>query len=505
MAIDYSKWDKIELSDDSDIEVHPNVDKNSFIRWKQQDIHQKRDQRNHDITNLEVQIPMYEELNKRTDKLLKDIDNDKLADYSYIQEYLKTNFDSTSKPDGVEPDAPTHNEMIEDLFTQLKKDLEKARRDPNDGELLRAEIVNHRKKIDEVLFNHKDKLKSLLKERELHISSDDIHTGWDRSFLNKGAPAPAPTTNPLTSSTATTSTAATSAAPVATSHTSTSATSTLVTKTEPVEETLGDLHKDTIDYSNLSTTDITKIKSFLKEHTHIINPQQKDSLLMKAFDSQLELNPKRTKQIVFLSTLLQYIYDIIEFKRTKHPTEIGIIIDQLLGKMFNGLPNPALEAFENEVERTFQHIKQRCEVISLENDGGEQVEEIQLKSLDDNTELVVNLPDGNSKEESEIRRFEIFQTLPIAMQDALKTGKLDEVNKVFHNTPIDEAEQILEVFEECEVIGVQAVIENEEDWKEIKSEYQAQFTDEKLKPSDYKNQETPKIEELEIKSNDIVD
>lgn len=54
MAIDYSKWDKIELSDDSDVEVHPNVDKKSFIKWKQQSIHEQRFKRNQDIKNLET-------------------------------------------------------------------------------------------------------------------------------------------------------------------------------------------------------------------------------------------------------------------------------------------------------------------------------------------------------------------------------------------------------------------------------------------------------------------
>jgi cell division cycle protein 37 len=32
---DYSKWDKIELSDDED-DVHPNIDKDSWFRWKHQ-------------------------------------------------------------------------------------------------------------------------------------------------------------------------------------------------------------------------------------------------------------------------------------------------------------------------------------------------------------------------------------------------------------------------------------------------------------------------------------
>jgi cell division cycle protein 37 len=30
---DYSKWDNIELSDDEE-DVHPNIDKDSWFRWK---------------------------------------------------------------------------------------------------------------------------------------------------------------------------------------------------------------------------------------------------------------------------------------------------------------------------------------------------------------------------------------------------------------------------------------------------------------------------------------
>ncbi|KAJ3526462.1 hypothetical protein NM208_g11179 [Fusarium decemcellulare] len=52
MPVDYSKWDALELSDDSDIEVHPNVDKRSFIRAKQNQIHQERQQRKLQIETL---------------------------------------------------------------------------------------------------------------------------------------------------------------------------------------------------------------------------------------------------------------------------------------------------------------------------------------------------------------------------------------------------------------------------------------------------------------------
>jgi len=56
MPLNYSKWDQLELSDDSDIEGHPNVDKKSLIRWKQRDIHEKREARNHRIAELEAEV-----------------------------------------------------------------------------------------------------------------------------------------------------------------------------------------------------------------------------------------------------------------------------------------------------------------------------------------------------------------------------------------------------------------------------------------------------------------
>ncbi len=44
-ALNYSKWDKLTLSDDSDTECHPNIDKKSFIKWKREALHKERDER----------------------------------------------------------------------------------------------------------------------------------------------------------------------------------------------------------------------------------------------------------------------------------------------------------------------------------------------------------------------------------------------------------------------------------------------------------------------------
>src|ERR1700761_2616785 len=70
MPVDYSKWDALELSDDSDIEVHPNVDKKSFIRAKQNQIHQQRYERKHKIETYKYERIINDGLLQRITALL---------------------------------------------------------------------------------------------------------------------------------------------------------------------------------------------------------------------------------------------------------------------------------------------------------------------------------------------------------------------------------------------------------------------------------------------------
>lgn len=69
MPLDYSKWDNLELSDDSDIEVHPNVDKRSMIKWKQESIHRERAERKAKIDYLSNFIPQQQNVLKKVQQL----------------------------------------------------------------------------------------------------------------------------------------------------------------------------------------------------------------------------------------------------------------------------------------------------------------------------------------------------------------------------------------------------------------------------------------------------
>ncbi|EGG07838.1 uncharacterized protein MELLADRAFT_85376 [Melampsora larici-populina 98AG31] len=76
MPLNYSKWDALELSDDSDVEVHPNVDKRSFIRMKQRKIHQEREERKMKIESLKHEEELNQKLLKEMKDSIKEVESD---------------------------------------------------------------------------------------------------------------------------------------------------------------------------------------------------------------------------------------------------------------------------------------------------------------------------------------------------------------------------------------------------------------------------------------------
>ncbi|CAK7902876.1 hsp90 co-chaperone Cdc37 [[Candida] anglica] len=502
MPIDYSKWDKIELSDDSDIEVHPNVDKTSFIKWKQRDIHEKRQQRNIEIKSILVQLTMYAKLNTRVDYILEDLSDEELLNNEKILSAINSKFDPKEKfnyeklkqekgdelrkglkdlqfdPEEIE-NTPCYNEMIEDLFIQIKEDHEDASKD---GHALKGYILEHRKKIDDVLSKSAIKLDDLLNQKANLISSDDIHTGFDVSFMNKDTQQEEEQRPTTTKEVTTTTEVINKPASSSTSKSS-----------QPTDaEILNDLeiHPQTKLFAQIPPTNIQQSAEFLMKNTKICTEQQKDALLMSAFDLQLAGNVAATKQIIHQSLLLQYIAQLAGPNPSSDQTIKAIKL--FCSKVSEN--SPAKQGFMQDVENTFNHIKTRCEIISAEHakeNEGEEEALIQLKALDDDTELSVNIPEPDTKE------YEIFTTqIPVEMQKAVQTGSLDEVNKVFAELKIEEAENILQLFDECGVIGINAYLEDENDFKQLQDQYNENMAI---------NDEKEKKHTQEIDTVDIVD
>lgn len=123
--------DALELSDDSDIEVHPNVDKRSFIRAKQNQIHMERQQRKLQIEAYKHQRIVNDALIQRLSLLISAISTvqsqntacvqDSPSDVAFkaIMEHALCNPEEDTpppRPDGVSdadsPPLPRYSKMV---------------------------------------------------------------------------------------------------------------------------------------------------------------------------------------------------------------------------------------------------------------------------------------------------------------------------------------------------------------------------------------------------------
>ena len=167
MPVDYSKWDALELSDDSDIEVHPNVDKRSFIRAKQNQIHQQRFERKHRITTLKYEQVINDGLLVRIDALLKSLNSHKIevegktenndVDEIVFDALLDVSSDGSlgkdqppSPPEGVhtKEDQPSYSKMMGALVDQVKAEVDKSKSSTGNNryDLFVKEVGDHKKK-----------------------------------------------------------------------------------------------------------------------------------------------------------------------------------------------------------------------------------------------------------------------------------------------------------------------------------------------------------------------
>ncbi|RUP43433.1 Cdc37 N terminal kinase binding-domain-containing protein [Jimgerdemannia flammicorona] len=348
--LDYSKWDALELSDDSDIEVHPNVDKASFIRWKQQDIHARREQRRQNIQALRRTREMNDGLLTQLRDLSKAASNPKegvagilkhindvrdkakregIADTAIPKNPHYVPDEATGQPE--EGDAATAKDMeetvpletvlgtlVDQIETALKtQDEENVRRD------LVARLEDQMRRVEERQRDVVMALDKEEKEDKKKITSDNIfHETFDKMMITKPKQPPAPAPTPAPAPAATTK-------PAEKKSTDKKSTEKRPTKkkTEKVVETLNSGAKpkaltpppaadDSDDSEELITTpdalDFSKLNGFdasfryIGAHPHLVSEKVADQILAEAFSAQLAGDEKRAKNCVFQALQLQY-------------------------------------------------------------------------------------------------------------------------------------------------------------------------------------------------------
>ena len=316
MVLDYSKWDAIELSDDSDIEVHPNVDKKSFIRAKQNQIHQQRFERRTEIETLKYNRIVNDGLLRRIDTLLSELrahEAEAKDQNAFIYQALIT---SAGDPDDDEPPKPPqgvrapegqprYSQMMGTLMDQVKKEVDESKTDDWYKAYLKS-IEGHRKKVIGVQQDLIKKLNELETEESRKITSDSIHTGFNTSSVSKEkekvvkGKKPAETVEVLNP-------ASLNNDPLKRPDTAQDS------GAEADVEEDGQADEDQVEPTELGKK-FAKIKvgnykaclDFISENRDVVSERETDGLLVEGFNAQMEGKENYAKQCVHQALLLQY-------------------------------------------------------------------------------------------------------------------------------------------------------------------------------------------------------
>ena len=120
--------------------------------------------------------------------------------------------------------------------------------------------------------------------------------------------------------------------------------------------------------------------------------------------------------------------------------------------------------FEKDVEDTYAHLCERVRISKAEEAAAAGQEQIQLVPENPTQTITFNVPDGPPPERIELgegledvdpedvrkalqMRWDVFSGFAPAMQEALKSQSLDEVNKVLGDMKVEDAEQFVKMLD----------------------------------------------------------
>lgn len=150
-------------------------------RWKQRDIHEKREIRKRRITQLEADISCNQVLEPRLRTIVDEVAAQGPPRFSALTEQFRTS-PSPDKPPTNAPEQKTYDEMLLSLMLQVWEDVKKTGvegDDPKLGDALVAGLHKHIRQLGEHQEKLKEEFKQLDEEGQKKITSDDIHEGFE--------------------------------------------------------------------------------------------------------------------------------------------------------------------------------------------------------------------------------------------------------------------------------------------------------------------------------------
>lgn len=438
------------MSDDSDIEVHPNVDKRSFIRAKQNQIHQQRSERKNRIETYKYERIVNDGLLKRINTLLEKLEShtaeaekrnpDELIFQAIMESVGGMGNDAPPPPPpGVhsqEKAPPPYSKMMAALVDQVKAKVDEDKPE-NRYEAYVKEVKVHRDKVDDLQKQLLVELENLEQEEGRKITSEGIHTGFDSSYVNKSADKKT-----------TTKSEKVQAVEVLNPHAlaghnkdkeQSSGADADVDEPLPGDENEEEEAEATElgkKFSLIKQGDYRSCLQFISQNPQVVAERETDGLLVLAFQACIGGRDDFARQCVHNGLLLQYC-------RALGRDGVGMFF-----KRITTPGHQAQKVFFDDVNTTFARIRSRAKEIEKqrlqeEAEGAGGVEQIQLHAVDPGTAINITIPPETSEDPEQIKARELFNSFPPGLQRALESGSLDEVNKVLGKMSVEEAEEVV--------------------------------------------------------------
>ena len=429
------------------------MDKRSFIRAKQNQIHQQRFERKNQIETYKYERIVNDGLLRRISGLLTTLESHKAEAQNrkpediFMQTFMESIRDAGEDappppPAGVhtqEKETPTYSKMMAALVDQVQAKIKGDKKEDSFDAYV-TEVTSHLNKVKDLQKQLLEELNKLEKEEGRKITSESIHTGFDSSFVAKSDPKPAPKT--------TTKKEKVQAVEVLNPH------ALAAHDQDPAQSSGADadvdepLPGDDDDDAEVEASELGKqfalIKmgdyraclQFISEHPQVLAERETDGLLVMAFNAAIGHMDDFSRQCVHQALLLQYC-------RALGRDGVGLFFKRITTQGHN-----AQKVFFDDVQSTYQRIKSRAKEIEKqraqeEAEGGGGVEQIQLHAVDPGTTINIKIPPKTSEDPAEIEARKLFDAFPPGLQRALESGSLDEVNKVLGKMSVEEAEEVV--------------------------------------------------------------
>ncbi|TPX65664.1 threonine---tRNA ligase [Spizellomyces sp. 'palustris'] len=440
----YSKWDKLELSDDEDFECHPNVDKASMVRWRQSEIHRQRHLRKvkleclaHETRiNCKVQSALEEFLvdSHLLEKLQGFVGVVEDWDKELEKEYRRrVELDWDARWGAVQGDAFVEARIgFRELLSGVLEGLEGG------GDVVRVvggavgRIRERQQLVDDVVRREEEEAKKKL-------TVDDLKEGFNKTVLSKNSEKPNEKQTVIE----------TIHAP------GNGAGSGHVASPPPPPPEDDDEEADRITYPPAETfSKLVTMESsfaFLLQNPTLVSQRYSDMILAEAFRKQMDGQDKEARQCVQQALLLQYC------------ALLGADGVRLFFTRLSSPNHTASTMFHKDVLETYTRIQMRVRTLLAEQSATQAAERAALEqrlascTRPDGTYFLSMSVDAS---EAELERARVFGELAPEFQKALLLQDVDLINGFLTSVGREEGERVVRL---CSGVGLLDLEEEEEE------------------------------------------